>query len=58
LEVKRYLLDTNMMGHFLNHRYGVDEIAAIALSLGRCTVVTIDTDFAAVPGLSVENWLV
>jgi tRNA(fMet)-specific endonuclease VapC len=137
LEVKRYLLDTNMMGHFLNHRHGVDEkvrqargrgdvlgtclpvvaelffgaefsvsrdvnrprlirglsrircwpfdrpaaeeygriaahlkrtgrpiqqidimIAAIALSLGRCTVVTIDTDFAAVPGLSVENWVV
>jgi tRNA(fMet)-specific endonuclease VapC len=33
-------------------------IAAIALSLGRCTVVTIDTDFADVPGLSVENWVV
>jgi tRNA(fMet)-specific endonuclease VapC len=33
-------------------------IAAIALTLGRSTVATIDTDFAAVPGLSVENWLV
>ncbi len=31
-------------------------IAAIALSLGQCTVVTTDTDLTAVPGLSVENW--
>jgi tRNA(fMet)-specific endonuclease VapC len=34
------------------------QIAAIALSLGRCTVVTKDSDFAAVPGLDVENWAV
>jgi tRNA(fMet)-specific endonuclease VapC len=32
------------------------QIAAIALSLGICTVVTTDTDLSAVPGLSVENW--
>jgi tRNA(fMet)-specific endonuclease VapC len=31
-------------------------IAAIALTVGNCTVVTIDCDFSAVPGLSVENW--
>jgi tRNA(fMet)-specific endonuclease VapC len=33
-------------------------VAAIALTLGRCTVVTVDTDFAAVPRLSIETWLV
>jgi tRNA(fMet)-specific endonuclease VapC len=32
------------------------QIAAIALSLGNCTVVTGDTDLSAVPGLDVENW--
>ena len=32
------------------------QIAAIALSLGQCVVVTEDSDFLAVPGLSVENW--
>jgi len=32
------------------------QIAAIALTLGDCTVVTFDSDLAAVPGLSVENW--
>jgi tRNA(fMet)-specific endonuclease VapC len=31
-------------------------IAAIAKSLGNCTVVTADSDFHAVPGLMVENW--
>jgi tRNA(fMet)-specific endonuclease VapC len=31
-------------------------IAAIALSLGNTTVVTMDTDLAAIPGLTVENW--
>jgi tRNA(fMet)-specific endonuclease VapC len=31
-------------------------IAAVALTLGDCTVVTADSDFRAVPGLSVENW--
>jgi tRNA(fMet)-specific endonuclease VapC len=32
------------------------QIAAIALSLGNCAVVTKDNDLAAIPGLSVENW--
>ncbi len=31
-------------------------IAAIALTLGSCTVVTTDRDFDVVPGLAVENW--
>jgi tRNA(fMet)-specific endonuclease VapC len=32
------------------------QIAAIALSLGDCTVVSADSDLSAVPGLTVENW--
>ena len=32
-------------------------IAAIAFTLGDCTVVTKDSDLAAVPGLVVENWV-
>ena len=32
------------------------QIAAVALTLGDCTVVSADSDLAAVPGLSVENW--
>jgi tRNA(fMet)-specific endonuclease VapC len=31
-------------------------IAAIALTLGNCTVVTMDADLSEVPGLTVENW--
>jgi tRNA(fMet)-specific endonuclease VapC len=31
-------------------------VAAIALSLDDCTVVTTDKDFQSVPGLKVENW--
>jgi tRNA(fMet)-specific endonuclease VapC len=31
-------------------------IAATALTLGNCTVVTMDADLGAVPGLTVENW--
>jgi predicted nucleic acid-binding protein len=31
-------------------------IAAIALSLGNATVVTMDSDLASVPGLTVEIW--
>jgi tRNA(fMet)-specific endonuclease VapC len=34
------------------------QIAAVALTLGRCTVVSADTDLLAVPGLAVENWAV
>jgi len=33
-------------------------IAAIALSLGNCTVVSADSDLAALPGLAIENWAV
>lgn len=33
-------------------------IAAITISLGNCTVVSADSDLAAVPGLTVENWAV
>jgi tRNA(fMet)-specific endonuclease VapC len=33
-------------------------IAAIAFTLGNCTVVSADSDLAAVPGLTVENWAV
>jgi tRNA(fMet)-specific endonuclease VapC len=32
------------------------QIAAIALSLGDCSVVSADSDLAAVPCLRVENW--
>jgi tRNA(fMet)-specific endonuclease VapC len=31
-------------------------VAAIALALGNCTVVSADGDLTAVPGLAVENW--
>src|SRR5262245_49322511 len=34
------------------------QIAAIALSLGNCTVVSSDSDFKEVKGLLVENWTV
>ena len=33
-------------------------IAAIALTLGSCTVVTMDADFSAIQGLDVDNWAV
>lgn len=32
------------------------QIAAIAKTLGNCVVVSGDSDLAAVPGLTVENW--
>lgn len=32
-------------------------IATVALTLGKCTVVSKDSDLSAVPGLSVENWV-
>jgi predicted nucleic acid-binding protein len=43
------------------HRVGIGLpvlilIAAIALSLGKTTVVSSDSDLTAVPGLTVENW--
>jgi tRNA(fMet)-specific endonuclease VapC len=33
-------------------------IAAIALTLGNTTVVTMDADLSSVPGLPIENWTV
>src|ERR1700730_582512 len=33
-------------------------IAAIARTLGSCTVVTMDGDFSAIQGLDVDNWAV
>jgi tRNA(fMet)-specific endonuclease VapC len=33
------------------------QAAAVARSLGNCTVVTCDSDFSQVPGLTVENWM-
>lgn len=32
------------------------QIAAIVLALGHCTLVTADSDFAAIPGLDIEDW--
>ena len=32
------------------------QVAAVALTLGDCTVVTVDSDLSAVPGLSVVDW--
>ncbi len=32
------------------------QLAAIALTLGQCTVISEDGDLTAVPGLSVESW--
>jgi tRNA(fMet)-specific endonuclease VapC len=32
------------------------QVAAVALNLGNCTVVTTDSDLSAIPGLSVEDW--
>jgi tRNA(fMet)-specific endonuclease VapC len=32
------------------------QLAAVAFTLGDCTVVSSDSDLTAVPGLKVENW--
>jgi tRNA(fMet)-specific endonuclease VapC len=32
------------------------QLAAVALTLGNCSVVSSDSDLLAVPGLTVENW--
>jgi len=37
-------------------RYLLD--SGVAQAFDRCTVVTVDTDLAAVPGLPVENWAI
>jgi tRNA(fMet)-specific endonuclease VapC len=33
------------------------QIAAISLTLGNCTVITKDSDFAAIARLPIENWI-
>jgi tRNA(fMet)-specific endonuclease VapC len=67
--MKRFILDTGIAALHLDPKRGVFElksigrpigendimIAAIALSLGNATVVTMDSDLAAVPGLTIEN---
>jgi predicted nucleic acid-binding protein len=45
--MRRYLLDTGILGDFINDM----QLAAIAFALGNCTVVTKDGDLNAVPGL-------
>lgn len=47
--MNRFLLGTSIAGLYL-------DLAAIARTIGNGTVVTMDGDFAAVPGLAVENW--
>jgi len=32
------------------------QLAAVAFALGNTTVVTMDSDLSAIPGLSVEDW--
>lgn len=32
------------------------QIAAVALTLGNCTVVTKDSDFRSIPNLDIEDW--
>jgi predicted nucleic acid-binding protein len=32
------------------------QVAAVALMLGSCTLVTKDSDFAGIPGRSIEDW--
>jgi hypothetical protein len=69
--MRRFLFDSNALNAFVDHRGAVPErtaearlrgdqvvdmIAAIAFSLGNCTVVSSDTDLTAVPGLAVVNW--
>lgn len=34
------------------------QVAAIAITLGDCVVVSGDSDFLSIPGLSVENWAI
>jgi len=66
--VRRFILDTGIAGLYLDRKRGVFDRAAaevaagnrvgraIALTLGDTTVVTMDVDLSAVPGLSFENW--
>ncbi|MFM9961722.1 MAG: type II toxin-antitoxin system VapC family toxin [Planctomycetaceae bacterium] len=53
-EFGRILADLRKRGRLMQH---IDVmIAAIALTLGDCTVVTTDSDLSAIPGLKIENW--
>lgn len=53
--MKRFLLDSNALSHFIMQT--IDRmIAAVALTLPNCTLVSCDSDFSRVPGLKVENW--
>jgi hypothetical protein len=45
--MRRYLLDTGIMGDLMSRRLG---------ALGNCMVVTKEGDLSAVLGLQVENW--
>ncbi len=56
--VRRYLLDSNAVSDLVNDRRGVRQRAnnVIARVLGRCTVVSCDSDMLAIPGLAVEDW--
>jgi len=50
----------NIAGDLRNRGIAIQQIdmqiAAIALVLGNCVVVSKDTDFNDVTGLAVENW--
>ena len=34
------------------------QIAAIAISVGNCVVITTDSDLSAIPGLKTQDWTV
>lgn len=54
-EYGRLAVQMKRIGHPIQQ---VDlQLAAIALTLGQCTVVSEDSDLAAVPGLTVESWV-
>ena len=52
---RRFLLDTGPAFDFLIQQIDM-QVATIALTFGNCTVVSVDQDLKAVPGLTVEDW--
>jgi tRNA(fMet)-specific endonuclease VapC len=55
-EYGRLVAELKRLGRPMQH---IDvQIAAIAITLGNCTVVTTDSDLAAIQKLNVENWSV
>ena len=50
----RYVFDSGIVD--ATCRCPTCKIAAIALTLGDCVVVSKDSDLRAVPGLTVEDW--